>query len=513
MFDLRHIDVMRLMEVINLSDVKVYFSDFFNVDEDIIESYGAVNISLINDLPLFIDPFLLFNSDRNDYQQIHQEMINYLLFLQKQSQMNTCLTSGMRRAWFSFSEVKQTWLGFSLSGNSGCGMGSDFATGLYNGLNSIFKDFGKQTVTKGHHMEKLCLISPRVGRDKISDFTTNFAKRYLLEYTETFAKTYLTDEQCAVFSVGKAYFNWETKTWAAKSYYLPCYDGDYVLLTPKAMLTRDDTFINRNDMIRNLQQIAPSVPDDALRFELDTYFQDVLSKKKKEMSQSEKEREAEILIRLHPELIDYYIRYKEDNESQATSVSKEKVREVELLFNEQISQLISLLSVRTDFYNVIPDAHDEAKKRVMFLKHVIEDQDGYRLFYSNGKPIKREADLQVIYRLVWYGTPLDVNREVNNGRGPADYKISYGTKNSTLVEFKLASNSKLKNNLAKQVEIYKAASDTDRAIKVILYFSEEEERKVVAVLNDLGLSGCDDIVLIDARNDNKQSASIVKIGD
>ena len=39
------------MEGINLSDVRVYFSDFFNVDEDIIESYGAVNISLINAPP------------------------------------------------------------------------------------------------------------------------------------------------------------------------------------------------------------------------------------------------------------------------------------------------------------------------------------------------------------------------------------------------------------------------------------------------------------------------------
>ena len=44
------------------------------------------------------------------------------------------------------------------------------------------------------------------------------------------------------------------------------------------MLTRDDTFINRNDMIHNLQQIAPSIPDDALRFELETYFREVLSK-------------------------------------------------------------------------------------------------------------------------------------------------------------------------------------------------------------------------------------------
>ena len=284
-----------------------------------------------------------------------------------------------------------------------------------------------------------------------------------------------------------------------------------MLLTPKAMLTRDDTFINRSDMIRNLQQIAPSISDEALRFELNTYFTDTLSKKKKELSQTEKNHKAEELVRLHPELIDYYIRFKEENESQATSVSKEKVREVEILFNEQVAQLISLLNKSTDFYNTIPDAHDEAKKRVHFLKHVIEDQDGYRLFYSDGKPIKREADLQVIYRLVWFGTPLDVNREVNNGRGPVDYKVSYGTNNSTLVEFKLASNSKLKNNLAKQVEIYKVASDSKRAIKVIMYFSAEEELKVISILNDLGLSENDDIILIDARNDNKSSASNVKI--
>ena len=105
-----------------MSNVGVYFSDFFDIDEDIIESYGAVNISLINDLPLFIDPFLLFNSERIEFQRIHQEMISYLLFLQVQAEKSAVLTAGMRKAWFSFSEVKQTWLGFSLSGNSGCGM-------------------------------------------------------------------------------------------------------------------------------------------------------------------------------------------------------------------------------------------------------------------------------------------------------------------------------------------------------------------------------------------------------
>lgn len=58
-----------------------------------------------------------------------------------------------------------------------------------------------------------------------------------------------------------------------------------------------------------------------------------------------------------------------------------------------------------------------------------------------------------MYRLVWYGSQISVDMEVNNGRGPVDYKTSYGKENATLVEFKLASNSMSKQNLSKQVDI------------------------------------------------------------
>ena len=490
--------------------VKLYFSDFFDVDEDIIEGYGAVNISLINDLPLFIDPFLLFNSSDEQFKKIHEEIIKYLLFLQEQASLHPSLSEGMMNSWYLFPEVKQTWLGFSLDGNAGRGLGPDFARDLHLGLNSIFKDFGKETIPKSPHMEKLCLISPNVGRDKISDFTTNFAKKFLLEYTENFAKIYLEPEQCKNFTVPKVEFNYTTMSWSSKAYTLPCFNDDYVLLTPKSLLTRDDTFINRSDMIRNLEMIAPSIGDAALRFELNNYFQSVLSKKKKEMSKTEKEHAAVELIRRHPELIDYYLKYKEDNEQEATSISKQMMQEVKQIFNIQLQELVSLLSDNTAFYKTVPDSLEEARKRVEYLKTVIEDQDGYRIFYLNGKPIKRESDLQIMYRLVWYASEMDVNREVNNGRGPVDYKVSFGSKNSALVEFKLASNSKLKQNLAKQVEIYKQANNTDKAIKVIMYFSEEELNKVNGILNELNLQNCEEIVLIDARNDNKPSASNVK---
>jgi len=145
---------------------------------------------------------------------------------------------------------------------------------------------------------------------------------------------------------------------------------------------------------------------------------------------------------------------------------------------------------------------------IQFLKEVIEDNDGWKLFYLKGEPIKREADLQVIYRLTWFATDFDVNREPNNGRGPVDYTISKGAKNKTLVEFKLASNTKLRQNLAKQVQVYEKANKTDNSIKVILYFDDKEYKSVNKILKDLKLDKDENIVLIDASE--KESASNAK---
>ena len=99
---------------------------------------------------------------------------------------------------------------------------------------------------------------------------------------------------------------------------------------------------------------------------------------------------------------------------------------------------------------------------------------------------------------------------MNNGRGPVDYKISRGSKDSTLVEFKLASNSKLKYNLENQVEVYKKANKTEKSIKVIMCFSDSEINKTYKILNDTKLAGHRDIIVIDASSNNKISASNVK---
>ncbi|HCD6033199.1 TPA: hypothetical protein NDT46_004961, partial [Enterobacter hormaechei] len=113
------------------------------------------------------------------------------------------------------------------------------------------------------------------------------------------------------------------------------------------------------------------------------------------------------------------------------------------------------------------------------------------------------------FRLTWFASISDVNSEVDNGRGPVDYKISRGSKDKTLVEFKLASNSKLKQNLANQVKIYESANETKKSIKVILYFNDTELSKLIKIFKELGVKQSKELVIIDARP-NKVSASNVK---
>ena len=41
----------------------------------LLEKYGAFNISLINDMPLFVDPFLLFYSEKEEYKKYETQLI------------------------------------------------------------------------------------------------------------------------------------------------------------------------------------------------------------------------------------------------------------------------------------------------------------------------------------------------------------------------------------------------------------------------------------------------------
>jgi len=483
--------------------VDVYFSDFFQVPPSLIEEYGAFNISLLSDLPLFIDPFLLFTSRKPQFRKLHDEIIEYLRFLRDKS-TSTQLESGLIHALYTFHEVRQTWLGFSTTSNRGIGLGNNFAGALHRNLGKIFGSFGNEQITRASHLEKLCLIESGVGRDKISDFTTNLILKYLVEYTEVFARKHIQRKFCRKLLVRKCRFDYRTETWVHETHYLPAANSDFVLLTPKEILTKDDTWINRSDLIREFDGLPESIPDDQLRAEVNNYFLKQLPKKP---TSKEKSNAAASTILRFPELIDYFIRYKEDHASDAASLSAKRVELSRQLYIEQFKQLAQLLASGTSFYATKGNTYKEAMERVRFLKDVIENKGGHRIFYVKGKPLEREEDLHILYRLTWYASALDVSREVNDGRGPVDFKLSNGSEGKTLVEFKLAKNTQLKRNLEKQTPVYEKASDARKSIKVIIFFSAQERKRAEGIVKSLKLDNDPNIILIDARRDNKPPGS------
>ena len=467
-----------------------------------------MDISLLNDLPLFIDPFLIFCSEDPACKNMHEGIIKYIMFLRDDALAEANPSIKYLKYYYCFPEVRQTYLGFCKHGNYGSGLGLDFAKALHAGLRTSFSDFGNETITKGKHIEKVCLLKDGVGRDNISDFITNLILPYLCDFTERFAKDYLLPNQCGLFAVDGCEFDYKMRLWRSHMYYLPkVYDEhgrlSYVLLTPTSLLVRDDAWINRNDMIRNFTMFASSIPDDILRDRVNAYFASLINEKSKK---EDKARAAELVIAKYPELIDYYIRYQEDHDKEALARSIADVTGVRQVFIEQLLQLVDKLR-NTKFYQTeAPEnSFEEAMERVQYLKHVIEECDGYRYFYDGDKPIHRESDLHIMYRLACCNTLSDTNAEVNNGRGPVDFKLSRGRKDQTIVEFKLAKT--LKKNLEKQVEVYRKANEHPKAIKVIVFFTEDEYAKIIKILNELGLTGNRYIVLIDACKDNKIQAS------
>lgn len=115
----------------------LYFSNHFDVDPVLLKEYGALDISVVSDLPLFVDPFLLFNSENKTYQELHEEILRYLRFLRDEAGGNG-LDPAAIDDLYCFEEVKQNWFGFTLFGNGGHGLGTDFAHALHEALEALW---------------------------------------------------------------------------------------------------------------------------------------------------------------------------------------------------------------------------------------------------------------------------------------------------------------------------------------------------------------------------------------
>ena len=153
------------------------------------------------------------------------------------------------------------------------------------------------------------------------------------------------------------------------------------------------------------------------------------------------------------------------------------------------------------------DSYKESLKRIYDFKRYIEYNDVGILI----NPKCKEQCLQKLFKMIWRTTSFDFNAEVNNGRGPVDFTASKGSKDKTIIEFKLASNSKLRQNLQNQVEIYKHSNNTNKTIVVLFYFNEKDKDKLYKALEEFQLSNIENVIVIDCCRQKASASNVTSI--
>jgi hypothetical protein len=194
------------------------------------------------DVPVGIDPFLLYKSRNPEYRNLHSLLIG--VFNSGIEALRHGATDDAKRI-LAFPEVSAIGLGYTRASKQGSGVGAHLTSLIVETLRG-----SPELLQRGvRHVEEMQLFSAGIGADRVSDITANILKRFLITYTQHQCKIWNLPISSAV-PITHIY-NPESKEWEDSYEDLPVSttDGSPILLVPRR-LVRALPWINYDDFVR-----------------------------------------------------------------------------------------------------------------------------------------------------------------------------------------------------------------------------------------------------------------------
>lgn len=222
------------------------------------------------DIPLYVDPFLLWKSPSLQDQSLHTAItnsFNYLNFLIKKERSEEALSM-----LINLSECQEVGLGVSKTRNG-------VKIGKVQGqkILALFRDIPEYSQFGFTHFEIIQLYISGISKDRISDIACNYIKSFLIDYTI---------EQCEINKIPTegvildSIYNYKTNAIDInQKTYLPVNPTtkDPIIFTPKRWL-RFNPWINYEDYFKSHcprdKIFNPNEPEDkvkVLNFNRDNY--------------------------------------------------------------------------------------------------------------------------------------------------------------------------------------------------------------------------------------------------
>jgi hypothetical protein len=198
---------------------------------------------LQEDISLYLDPFLLWKSESEQYQRLHSQLLVFFEHLREQ------ILAGRRtQAMQILMECRETpeiGLGYSL----GSKRGSSIGPGLANRILDVYEEIPQIQETGLNHIEVLGLVVPKLAEDRISDLTAAILKGFFVAFSEDRARTHAIPTKR--FQLDSIY-DFERRLWKPLTCDLPFnpLDDTPLLLAPLNLL-RHLPWINYADYYRS----------------------------------------------------------------------------------------------------------------------------------------------------------------------------------------------------------------------------------------------------------------------
>jgi hypothetical protein len=195
------------------------------------------------DVPVGIDPFLLYKSRDPEYRNLHDQLLEAF----------NAGIGAIRRGDLSeasrildFPEVSAIGLGYTQRSKRGSGIGTHLSRFIIETL------VGSPSLQERgvRHVEEMQLVSAGIGPDRVSDISANVLKRFLIEYTQ---------KQCDIWKLPtkkgvpiQHIYDPTSQQWTDAYEDLPTspVDGSVILLVPRRIV-RALPWINYDDFVRS----------------------------------------------------------------------------------------------------------------------------------------------------------------------------------------------------------------------------------------------------------------------
>lgn len=426
------------------------FSEAFDIARGDDDDWFDPHLTI--DTRLFIDPLLLLEAG-GDWAQAHDELIAHFVHcyeLVARAIGPESVSAVTARRLLTFPEPGEIGLGFTAEGTDGSGGGAQFARRMADGI-AVAIAAG---LTQPEHIEEIGILNEGIGADRISDATANVLKARFILYTQQVAQRH--GVKLDPHEVRNARVVTDVGRWVKETVQLPTnpVTGKPIILVPR----------------RILNELPTLNADDWFDSNLNSDIRGQLN-----LTVGARVRKSEIVewARRHPDRVRAWARDQTSREDLFGYDFAADPRGVVQWDGEPVDW------AKEHPLEIAPVTSQDQLRELIFriveqYRHFIEDQRGWSLLHNEDRTVKNELAAQLVFlgmaqhylRLF----NVEIDREVELGRGPVDFKASSGTAIRALIEVKKEDNGKFWNGLEAQLPSYLMSDECDEGWYIVLRF-------------------------------------------